>query len=182
MSESTLRTMLLVAVLGGVVACGGGDDGVTVKGQAILPPSAGGAPAANSAFQVVDLTQAAASQVVFQGTTDANGNYSAPVDAKGGIAVIVTGSRVRVSGLLNPKQQGRFKDFNGTTDIACEAGVTAVNQGSITGFDLTATRITNLESAAARLAPNVNFLSAAEVTAAAAQVRQMTNDGANPPP
>jgi len=147
-------------------------------GRAFLPSHFGGAAVGNAAFRVVDLETG---NTVFTGLTDGNGQYTALVTVQSSIAVIVTGGPFRVSGLMNPAQQGGGKDFNGVTDIACQAGVTAVNTKAIGGAQLTAGRIQNLELAAAQLSQTVDFFSAASVTQAANLVRQLTNDGANPP-
>jgi hypothetical protein len=147
-------------------------------GRAFLPSNYGGAAVANAAFSVVDLDTG---QTVFTGLTDGNGQYTALVAAQNSIAVIVTGGPFRVSGLMNPAQQGGGKDFNGVTDVACQAGVTAVTAKAISGAQLTAGRIQNLELAAAQLTQSVDFFNRDSVTQAANLVRQLTNDGANPP-
>jgi hypothetical protein len=147
-------------------------------GRALLPSQFGGAPVGNAAFFVLDLETGAN---VFSGLTDSTGQYTALVNARSSIAVIVTGGPFRVSGISNPLLLGSAKDFNGVTDIACQAGVTAVNQRAIVARQLDGNRIQNLELGAALFSNSVNFFSAAEVTAAANRVRQLTNDGATPP-
>ena len=184
-----IRAGLVLAVLVAVVGCSGsgtnptGSANTVLVGKAIFPPQAGGGAVKNAPFIVLNLDN---SQTEFSGSTDNGGTYSAAVAVQNAVAVIVngttaTGQSVRVSGLLNPSQQGRQKDFNGTTDIACQAGVTAVGQGAIRGSDLGATRIQNLEAAAALVVGQVNFFDKASIAAAANQVRTLTGDGAHPP-
>jgi hypothetical protein len=194
-SDALTRRGFVFLVAGGLVGCGSsgrptGSSGTLILGQATFPPQLGGGVAANAPVQAFDLTRGGA--LLFEGRTDASGNYRVDVATSATIYIIVNGllngSRVRVSGLLNPAQQGLSKDFNGVTDIACQAGVDAVlgNPGqpppTISGAQVDARRIQNLESAAGRIAGGVNFFNFSEVLAAATRVRQLTNDGASPPP
>lgn len=163
---------------------GGGNDDVTIRGVGRIPDSAGGGVAANQNFAAVDLA-AIAGPPLATGTTDANGAYQATIEDNKRIFVVINearnqGNGVRVSGLMDPDEQSA-KDFSGVTDIACEAGVTAVSEGALDPDDLDLERIANLEAAAATVAGGVDFTNAASVTAAAAAVRALTNDGANPP-
>jgi len=188
--------MILVWVLS-VPGCGGGGDGgsssqdSTLTGQAVFPNSVGGGPVANAPFQVVDFEKPPDNNVVFTGTTNSVGGYSANIARTSSAAVIVTGTvggsgkrkgeTVRVSGLVNPDRPHVLKNFDGTTDIACEAGFSAVLDGSITAQELDAQRISNLEQAAATFVDSTNFFDPASVTAAANAVREITHDGAKPP-
>jgi len=179
--------LLLLAALTLVGGCNSSSPTLTrvsgtLSGRATLPPSAGGGVAANAPFIVIDLQQNGAQ--IGSGLTDKGGNYAATVGFSTSVAVIVTasvsGTSVRVSGIIRPNQLGFAKNFDGGTDIACEAGVTAVLTGVISGEQLDTTRIGNLETTAARFVAATNFLSGASVSAAAARVRQLTNDGNNP--
>jgi hypothetical protein len=131
----------------------------------------------NAEFAVLDFEKPADDRVVATGTTDANGNYEIDIEPTSVAAVIISSS-VRVSGLLNPVNNVS-KDFNGTTDVACEAGVSAIVDGSVTPEQMTAQRIKNLEDAAALISDEVDFTDPLDVSAAAAVVRAATNDGAN---
>lgn len=164
-----------------------GDDGsANLTGTATRPDSVGGGPAANAPFIVVDLARPAETQQVAAGTTDGAGNFAASVGKTPSVAVIITatassGEAVRVSGILRARSSA-IKSLNGQTDIACEAGVTAVQDGTLTAEQLDATRIANLENAAARFVGTTDFKSPASVSAAAAQVRVLTQNGAVPAP
>jgi hypothetical protein len=118
---------------------------------------------------VLDLNQPGA-PVVGSGTSASDGSWSIP-NAKGlNIAVIfqgrVAGGTVRVSGLVKPDETGFLKSLNGQTDIACEAGVSAVVQKVISGQQVTGQLIAQLEQAAAGFVGTTNFLCAASVSAA----------------
>lgn len=195
--------LLLAATSTGVTltGCGGGggddgDDGTIgveqakVVGQAILPAQIqpNNAPAANAPFQVVDFQRSQQGTVVATGQTDANGVYDATIEQSKVIAVIVN-STVRVSGLIAAEEDNQKhlielgKDFNEVTDVACEAGVTALTTGALSADAFTRTRILNLEAGAATVLATgqVNFRDPASVTAAAAAVRDLTDDGDHPP-
>jgi hypothetical protein len=187
-------TALTATVVIGTAACGGGGSDnpfigtVLLAGQAFLPPGVGGSSAdrlvvaANAPVSVIDLSRPQATQVVATGTTDQEGRYSATVQSTSSAAVIVN-STVRVSGLLNPDEELVEKDFNGITDIACEAGVTAVRSGAITADQLDEDRISNLERAAEIYVENnpIDYSDRAAVSAAAVAVREATADGAVAP-
>lgn len=187
--QPRIQAGVVFAVLVAVVGCSGsgttpsGSGTIVLLGKAVFPPQVGGGAVQNAPFIVLDLDN---NRTAFSGSTDAGGTYSSAAAVSNAVAVIVSGTTaagksVRVSGLLNPAQQGRQKDFNGTTDIACQAGVTAIGAGAIRGADLGATRIQNLELAAAQVVGQVDFLDKASIAQAANQVRQLTNDGAKPP-
>ena len=181
--KSTFGAVVLALALG-CGGGGGGNDDVTVRGVGRIPDSAGGGVAANQGFAVNDLA-AIAGPPLATGTTDADGAYEATIEGNRNIFVVINGARdqgngVRVSGLMEPDEQSA-KDFNGVTDIACEAGVTAVAEGALDAEDLDLERIANLEAGAATVAAGVDFTNPASVSAAAAEVRVITNDGANPP-
>lgn len=181
----SLLAGLLVLVAG--VGCGGGggggsDDPVQLTGKATYPDglASDSGPADTARVQVLDLERNTA-DVIAEGETDAEGNYTVVVPPTKAVAVVVAGT-VRVSGLINA-ESGASKDFDGITDVACEAGVSAVVEGAINGADLSAERIANLEAAAALVVAEggVNYDDPASVSAAAARVRMLTNDGLNPP-
>jgi hypothetical protein len=182
------RRGFVAVMAGGLVGCGSsgrptGASGMLILGQATFPPQLGGGPVARAPVVAIDV--ASPGVTIPQGQTDNVGRYRVDLAVGGTLAILVLGllqgSQVRVSGLLNPSQQGLAKDFNGTTDIACEAGLTAVADGSVPAGQLGAGRIRNLELAAGQIAGGVNFFDPAQVTAAANRVRQLTNNGANPP-
>src|SRR5262245_59286262 len=126
---------LLVAL-----GCSGGGSGSqsSLRGTATFPELVGGGPVANSRFIVLDLNQPGA-PVVAQGTSDAFGNWSVPEAAGLTLTVIFqredNAKRVRISGLSRPSDSGFDKPLNGQTDIACEAGVTAILQGIISAAE-----------------------------------------------
>jgi len=167
-----------------------GDDfsSVDLTGQATFPPQFRTAlgelvPVANSLFQVIDLSRGPNDNVVGVGVTDANGNYAVTVPATFSAAVVVLGD-VRVSGLVDPRKGSVSKDFSGVTDLACEAGVTAVFDGSINAFDMNGGRIAVLEQTAAQVAAvtAIDYTdSDGSRTAAVQLIRQLTDDGAHLP-
>ncbi|MGH7320006.1 MAG: hypothetical protein ACRELA_10345 [Candidatus Rokuibacteriota bacterium] len=179
---------LVIVVVSAVAGCTGdlttATQAQTLVGQGVLPPSAGGAPAANSRVLVLDLEKSGA--VVAEVTTDASGRYGVVTGIASSAAIVifaqVGGREVLVSGLVAPASTGTSKDFSGATTIACEAGVAAVLDRTITAAQLNAARIRNLELAAQRFVDTVNFFDlTGSVRPAAEQVRILTNDGAHPP-
>jgi len=194
MEENMKR--LLVGMFGALLCCGcgghgGGVDGdglIDLRGVATLPPqvAAGKVAAANAPFQVIDFERAPAKQLVASGVTDANGVYAVQIVQSKVVAVIVTGA-VRVSGLISADESeiGKVadiaKDFDGITDVACQAGVNAISDGSVNPDDFSAERIDNLEAGAALIAAQVNYFDPNSVNAAAEQVRDLTDDGAHAP-
>jgi len=121
------------------------------------------------------------------GTTDADGNFVVDVQAQPVIAIIVQGMTndgdVEISGLYNPDQPTIEKDLDTATSIACTAGISAINDGSITEEQLDEARVLNLEDAASECIvanTDFDFYDQLDVDAAVAAVRSATNDGANP--
>lgn len=164
-----------------------GDDFTTVdvQGRATFPPEFRSSlglldPVRNSPLQVVDLGRAG--EITAVSSTDDDGNYFVTIPPTVSAAVIVFGE-VRVSGLVDVRFGSKTKSFDGITDVACEAGVTAVVEGAITSVELDEERINNFEAGArAYLAANsLNFADPAAVTAAAQAVRVLTDDGAHGP-
>lgn len=194
--------LLLISLLALLTACGGGGGGdddndvdtgaeqSKIFGQAFLPPTIAPAntPAANAAFQVVDFQKNSAGDQVATGTTGADGSFDVTVNQSKIVAIIVNG-QVRVSGLVAASDDNQKhllevpKNFNGITDVACEAGVTAIGDGAVSADDFTLTRITNLENGANVVVGqgNVDFNDPASVSAAARQVRVITANGDVPP-
>ncbi len=173
--------------------CGGhgggsvGDGLIILRGNAFLPPSVapGKIAAANAPFQVVDFNRSPSKQIVATGTTGPNGEYAVDIVQSKAVAVIVTGT-VRVSGLLSADESEvgdvlAVKEFNGVTDVACQAGVNSILDGSVNPADFSAERIANLEAAALLVTDQVNYFDPNSVNANAELIRQMTDDGARPP-
>jgi hypothetical protein len=90
------------------------------------------------------------------------------------------GKTVPVSGLVNLQQDTVSKNFDGTTTIACFAGLLAISDKSITPQQLDAQRIRNLEQVAAGFVATTNFLDTNSIGASANAVRQRTDNGAHP--
>ncbi|MFN8392423.1 MAG: hypothetical protein U0136_19175 [Bdellovibrionota bacterium] len=170
---------------------GTNDSGLArLSGQAFYPPQvvATKGPVANAPYQVVDFEKSANKQVVATGVTDADGVYDVTIVQSKVVAVIVSGD-VRVSGLISSDPNEAEKDldigknFNEITDVACEAGVTSITDGSVSPDDFNDERIANLEAGSqlVNATTNINHFDPASVTAAAALVRQLTDDGAHAP-
>ncbi len=177
--------LALAVVVGGCGNDGSGSSNrVNIGGNANFPVENGGQPVADSPFVIVDPRRI--DDPLTTDVTTSDGRYFGIVRKLVSVAVIVTGTigndTIRVSGLLAAESNNVDKQLDGQTDIACEAGVTAVQDGSIDGDDLGANRIANLEAAAQRFVATTDFTDPASVTAAANQVRALTNDGANPAP
>jgi hypothetical protein len=177
-----MRRWCILAVVALAFAAGGCDSSnpVTIEGRAVFPNSIGNGPVADSPILILQMEDVLAGPYT-SGTTDGDGNYRVVVDSAGSVAIIVRGNvggiDVRISGLTTTGADAR-KNFNGVTDIACQAAVLAVRDGSITGEQVDDMRIMNLEGAAAEVAGATDFLDAEAVTRSAETVRNMTNDGA----
>src|ERR1043166_4648474 len=141
-----------------ITGCGGGDgDGdngmTTVSGQVNLPSNStnlggGGTAVANTQFVVIDFEKpnpndasGSGFQTIGSGTTDSTGKYQTTVSQTSAAAVIAGGTQpsgpqqgkvVPVSGLVNLTQDTVSKNYDGTTTIACFAGLRAIAQGRIT--------------------------------------------------
>lgn len=175
-----------------LAACGGGDgegengrnglSRVTGVAQSVL----NGAPQAARDFQILDLEAPADSEPVATGVTDSNGAFDVLLRRVGLTYIVFPPSdsvgEPRTSGLISLDNQQTQKTLNDFTDVACVAGVTAVLSGDLDPALLTQERIDNLESAAAFVIQrdNVDFTDDDSVNAAAQEVRDITNDGANP--
>jgi len=185
-AQHTVRVLGAALALGLVVGgCGGGGAGssnrVTVSGPATFPARNGGGAVSDAGFVIVDPDQP--NDPIVSGVTTADGRFFGVIRKLPSVAVLISGTTggnaIRVSGLIPAESNDNGKGLDGHTDIACEAGVAAVTDGSITGDDLDPLRIQHLEDAAAGLVANVDFTNPASVTAAANQVRALTDDGAH---
>jgi len=157
---------------------------VTLTGKATYPVEFRGAlgavePVANKEVRVLELARGPAADPVAISATDSAGNFAVSIPPTPSAAVIVLGD-VRVSGLIDTRNGSVNKDFNGVTDVACQAGVTAIGDGSINATDLTAERIQILEQTAAIVVKQINIDHTdadGSLTAAANKVRELSDDG-----
>lgn len=175
--------LVLAALVGGCGNDGSGSSNrVTIGGNANFPVANGGRAVADSPFIIIDPDRA--DEPLSSDVTTAAGRFFGIIRKTVSVAVIVTGTvngdTIRVSGLIPASSNNEGKQLDGQTDIACEAGVSAVIDGSIAGQDLGPNRIANLEAAAQRFVATTDFTDPASVTAAALQVRALTNNGAQP--
>jgi hypothetical protein len=174
----------------GLIVGGCGNDGagssnkVTVGGDARFPVANGGGPVSDAPFVIIDPDRP--NDPLSSDVSTSVGHFFGIIRKTVSVAVILTGTvqgqSIRVSGLLDATGNNTDKQLDGQTDIACEAGVQAVIDGDIQGNELDRRRIDNLEDAAARFVDDTDFTDPASVTAAAAQVRALTDDGAHPAP
>ncbi len=178
--RAKLFCVLSVLVLAFMAGGCDSSDPVAIGGRAVYPDSIGNGPVADSPVLVLELDDIVAGPYD-AGITDGNGNYRVVVDAAGSIAIVVLGTvqgvTVRISGLVTTGADAQ-KDFNGVTDIACQAATLAVSDGSITASQVDDMRIMNLEEAAAEVAGTTDFLNPDSVKQSAEAVRNATNDGA----
>lgn len=177
--------LALAVVVGGCGNDGAGSSNrVNVGGNASFPVVNGGQAIADSPFVILDPDRP--SDPLTSDVTTSEGRFFGIVRKTVSVAVIVTGivngDTIRVAGLLAASSNNVDKQLDGQTDIACEAGLNAVIDGSIAGEDLGPNRIANLEAAALRFVVTTDFTDPAAVTAAANQVRALTDDGAHPAP
>jgi hypothetical protein len=189
-----MKVHYLVRVLGTALAlgfivggCGGGSGSsnrVTVGGNAHFPVANGGQAVADTPFIIIDPDRPG-DPLSSDVSTDV-GRFFGIIRKTVSVAVILSGTvqgeGIRVSGLLAAQSNNTDKDLDGQTDIACEAGVSAVIDGAISGNDLDAGRIQNLEDAAVRFVATTDFTDPASVTASALQVRVLTDNGKHPAP
>ncbi len=179
--------------LGLFVGCGGGGSGssnrVSLGGNANYPGSLGGGPVGEADFIIIDTDRADANglgDALASGVTTSAGRFFGIIRKTASVAVVISGNvngqPVQVSGLVTAEASGDGKQLDGRTEIACAAGLQAVIDGDIAGYDLDAERIANLEDAADRFVATTDFTDPASVTASANQVRALTDDGAHPAP
>lgn len=193
---SLASIVVLSAALFFTMASCSSNDGVggplsRILGQALAPQTNGAQtnPVPLADGDVILLTYDEAGNLVRAqvGMTDSDGNFVVDVQAQPVVAVVVQGTTndgdVEVSGLYNPDQTTIEKDLDPATSIACGAGISAIEDGSITDEDLDETRVQNLEDASIEYIdanPDFDIYDPDDVAAAVAEVRAATNDGANP--
>lgn len=182
-------------------SCGGSSgffDGISrVVGQALRPVGnlidQNPVPLGDAVVTLVDFADETVGRVARTmevGTTDANGNYEVNVEGQPIAAIVINGTNdqgqaVRVSGLVVPDEEDVMKNFDPVTDIACEAGLSALLDGSVAPDDFDEDRVTNLEDASRQFVaanPGLDYLNPADVSAAAQMVRAATNAGADEAP
>ena len=184
--SSALAWMLFASAL--LSGCSDDDDGVDVKNvSGVVLSVLNDSLQADRDFVVFDLNQPADAAPVVTGTSDANGEFS--FSLKGTSIIFVAFTPVEATG--EPRSSGLYfldaknsdKQLEDFTDVACVAGVTAVRSGDLPAAQLTAERIANLEAGAQQVIEQdgVDFTNADSVNAAAAKVREITDDGAHPP-
>ena len=202
LNRSGTRTVVagvLVSIMGlaclvvGCSSTGGGLGGALTRviGQAFAPETDGNqqnaVPLGDGTVVLLQYDDDGNLQDAMVGTTDADGNFVVDVQAQAVVAVVVQGMTndgdVEISGLYNPDQPTIEKDLDPATSIACVAGISAIEDDSITEDQLDQGRVQNLEDAASQYIaanPEFDFYDPANVNAAVAAVRSATNDGANP--
>src|SRR6185295_15363165 len=141
-----MKAQGLVRVLGAALAlgfivggCGGGGNGssnrVNVAGDATYPVANGGQPVAETPFIIIDPDRP--NEPLASDVSTATGRFFGIIRKSVSVAVIlsgaVQGNPIRVSGLLPAQSNNIDKQLDGRTVIACEAGVSAVIDGSIRG-------------------------------------------------
>jgi hypothetical protein len=188
-----MKAHYLVRVLGAALAlgfivggCGSGGAGssnrVTVSGDANFPVANGGQAVADTPFTIIDPDRP--NDPLSSDVSTGTGRFFGIIRKTVSVAVILTGTvqgeSIRISGLLTAESNNTTKHLDGQTDIGCDAGVSAVADGAITGDDLDAERIQNLEDAAARFVATTDFTDPASVNASVLQVRALTDNGAHP--
>ena len=167
------------------------DKSVTVvlSGKATFPSEVSGplgaVPVSNASFSVLNLDGGTPNPVAF-GATDSGGNFAATVSAANVVAIVIQSpppggalGSVRVSGLIDSRNGSVAKNFDGVTDIACEAGVTSIVDGSVAAFRMDESRIAILEAAATQVIAElgVDYTDKESVSAAARRLREITNNG-----
>lgn len=168
------------------------DKSVTLvlSGKAFFPLELSGplgaVPVSNASFSVLNLDGGTNTNPVAFGVTDGDGNFAATISAANAVAVVVQSpppggalGSVRISGLIDSRNGSVSKNFDGITDVACEAGVTAIVDGSVAAFRMDENRIAILETAAIQVIAElgVDYTDKASVSAAAQRVREITNNG-----
>lgn len=198
-AQTGLRYTVCGAILISLIAgCGGGGGGdgefsgdARVSGRALAPSDGATTtstrvPVANAPVSIRDFVDSRTVRVIQVGMTDADGNFDVTLDRDGGAIIVngdVNGSPVRVSGLVKQTSDNVQKDFDETTDIACQAYFNALDAGELSPGDLTNSRIANLEQGAADFLANnpINIFDPNAVSAAASSVRNSTGNGASAP-
>ncbi len=186
--RSLLQVGILSIAAALVSACGGGyddDDSIHVSGT--VHSVVTDAVQASRDYIVLDADNIAADPVA-SGKSDSNGSYE--FNLKGILRIVIVFPPVstptsdpRSSGLLSLTEGYTTKPLNDVTDLACQAGVTAITQGAVESEDMDAVRIANLELAAAQVISedDPDFTNTDEMSAAVQRVRDLTDDGDHPP-
>ena len=180
--------LLCVAVLG----CNGTSAGNRfgeLLGRALAPENGQTVPLANETVVLLTYDEDGNIVTAEVGTTDEDGNFSVDVEAQAVVALVVSGmtddGEAEISGLYNPEADVVLdKVLDQATSIACVAGLTAIDEDSITQEELDQGRVDNLEAAAEAYIdanPDFDFYDAEDREAAVEAVRISTDDGANPP-
>ena len=185
--------IVLAFLIVGCSSSGGGVGGALTRviGQALAPETDGNqqnaVPLGDGTVVLLQYDENGNLQEAMVGTTDADGNFVVDVQAQAVVAIVVQGMTndgdVDISGLYNPDQPTIEKDLDPATSIACVAGISAIEDDSITEEQLDQGRVQNLEDASAEYIaanPDFDFYDPANVDAAVAAVRSATNDGASP--
>ncbi len=189
LSATALAVALVVSAAPGCSSSSGSAGGPISRlvGPALAPENDDTVPPADEV--VVLLTYDDEGNIVSAevGTTDANGQFVVDVEAQAVVAIVVGGMTdegdTEVSGLFNPDEPMIEKDLDEATSIACVAGLTAVDDGSITEEQLNAERVQNLEAASVDYIlanPGFDYYSEPDRTSAVEAVRVATDDGAHP--
>ena len=183
----------LLAPLTGCSSEGGGGNLSRILGRALAPETNGDqtslVPLADGDVVLLEYDENGVLQRASIGMvrSDADGNFVIEAAAQAVVVVQIEGETddgmVKISGLYNPDEPIIEKDLDPATSVACDAGVVAIGDGSITQEQLDETRVQNLEDASVdyiEANPDFDFYDTADVDAAVAAVRAATNDGANP--
>lgn len=184
-------TSALASTIAGCSSDGGGALISRIVGRALAPEADGDGtktvPLGSADVVLLTYDEEGNLQNAQVGTTDSDGNFVVNVEAQAVVAIVVDGATndgdVAVSGLYNPHQTMLEKDLDPATSVACTAGISAIEDGSITDEELDEARVQNLEDASVdyiEANPDFDFYNSDDVDAAVAAVRAATNDGANP--
>jgi hypothetical protein len=178
---SVLATLLAAVLLSSCGSDGGGTNKVIGTALSVISE----AEQAERGFVVNDLAQPPETETIFEGTSNENGVFEFEIKGTRIVYVVFppVNDEPRTSGLVFIDEKATLKTLRDLTDVACVAGVTAVRSGELAAELLTAERIANLETAAQQViaSDGVDFNDDASVGAAAAKVRELTNDGEFPP-
>ncbi|MBT8468420.1 MAG: hypothetical protein HKN10_17310 [Myxococcales bacterium] len=197
-TQGLLVTVVVSSFILALPIAGCGSDGAAlggalsrVFGRAFAPETDGdqknSVPLADGTVILLQYDEEGNLESAEVGMTDASGNFVVDVQAQPVVAIVVQGmtndGNVDISGLYNPDEPTIEKDLDPATSVACIAGISAIDDGSITEEQLDEARIQNLEDAAADYIaanPDFDFYDSMDVDAAVAAVRTATDDGANP--
>ena len=161
-----------------------------VVGRALAPENDQAVPLDNGTVVLLQYDEDGNIVSAEVGTTNENGEFQVDVEAQAVIAMVVGGmteeGETEISGLYNPEEGATLeKELNPATSIACVAGLSAIDDGSITQEELDEMRVQNLEDASAQYIeanPEFDYYEQSDFDAAVEAVRTATNDGSNPAP